>query len=112
MITRCPICETTLVPTASNIDLVCPNTNCPARNVNSLIHFVERDAMNIDGLGENMMEDFYNMGFIKSVTDIYKLSKRREEIIELEGYGNKSVDNLEISIGLPYTIFKFLLLNL
>ncbi|MBR1416195.1 MAG: NAD-dependent DNA ligase LigA [Bacilli bacterium] len=98
MIDRCPICETRLVYSASKIDLICPNVNCPARNVNSLIHFAERDAMNIDGLGEKMMEDFYNMGFIKDITDIYKLKSRREEIIELEGYGNKSVDNLENSI--------------
>ena len=98
MIDKCPICDAPLVPTASGIDLLCPNETCPARNVNSLIHFASRDAMNIDGLGDSMLEDFYNMGFISSITDIYKLKSRREEIIELEGYGIKSVDNLEISI--------------
>lgn len=98
MIENCPICNTKLVASASGIDLICPNENCSARNVNSLIHFAERNAMNIDGLGSSMMEDFYNMGFIKSIADIYRLKERREEIIELEGYGNKSVDNLEISI--------------
>ena len=98
MIDKCPICGTELVPSASKIDLLCPNSNCAARSVNSLIHFAERDAMNIDGLGENMMEDFYNLGFIKRIPDIYNLRNKREEIIELEGYGNKSVDNLEISI--------------
>ncbi len=98
MITNCPICNTPLVSTASGIDLICPNEKCAARSVNSLIHFASRDAMNIDGLGDSMLEDFYNMGFISKITDIYKLKERREEIIELEGYGNKSVDNLEISI--------------
>ena len=98
MIDKCPICETRLVESASGIDLVCPNTSCPARNVNALIHFAERDAMNIDGLGDQMMEDFYNLGFIKSIVDIYKLMEHKEEIIELEGYGNKSCDNLSISI--------------
>ena len=98
MIDKCPICNTILVPSTSQIDLLCPNEDCAARNVNSLIHFASRDAMNIEGLGDNMMEDFYNLGFIKNIIDIYKLKEHREEIIELEGYGNKSCDNLEMSI--------------
>ncbi len=98
MITNCPICGSELISSASGIDLICPNEKCAARSVNALIHFASRDAMNIDGLGDSMLEDFYNMKFISSITDIYKLKERREEIIELEGYGNKSVDNLEISI--------------
>ena len=98
MIDKCPICNTPLISSASQIDLLCPNINCAARNVNSLIHFAERDAMNIEGLGDNMMEDFYNLGFIKNIVDIYKLKEHRDEIIELEGYGNKSCDNLEMSI--------------
>ena len=98
MIDKCPICGTLLVPSASNIDLLCPNQNCSARNVNALIHFAARDAMNIEGLGDSMMEDFYNLGFIKNVLDIYKIKEHRNEIIELEGYGNKSCDNLEMSV--------------
>ena len=98
MIDKCPICNSTLIPSASNIDLLCPNEDCPARNVNALIHFAARDAMNIEGLGDSMMEDFYNLGFIKNIIDIYKLKEHRDEIIELEGYGNKSCDNLEMSI--------------
>ena len=99
MIENCPICGEKLIASASKIDMICPNTNCSARNVNSLIHFAERDAMNIEGLGDSMMEDFYNMGFIKTIDDIYRLDEHREEIIELEGYGNKSCDNLSISIN-------------
>ena len=98
MIDKCPICGSALVPSASQIDLLCPNEDCAARNVNALIHFAARDAMNIEGLGDNMMEDFYNLGFIKNILDIYKIKDHREEIIELEGYGNKSCDNLEMSI--------------
>jgi DNA ligase (NAD+) len=98
MIKLCPICGTPLVESASKIDMLCPNVHCQARNVNALIHFISRDAMNIDGLGENTMEDFYNMGFIKNITDIYSIKERREELIELEGFGNKSVDNLISSI--------------
>lgn len=98
MIENCPICGSELVPSASNIDLLCPNEDCAARNVNALIHFAARDAMNIEGLGDSMMEDFYNLGFIKNIVDIYKIKEHREEIIELEGYGNKSCDNLEMSV--------------
>ena len=60
MINNCPICGTKLELTDSKIDLYCPNEACPARQINSLIHFISRDAMNIDGLGEQIIEDFYN----------------------------------------------------
>ena len=98
MIDTCPICNTKLVESTSKIDMLCPNDKCPARNVNALIHFISRDAMNIDGLGDNTMEDFYNMGFIKDIMDIYTLKNHREDLIELEGFGNKSIDNLMIAI--------------
>lgn len=98
MITECPICGTKLELTDSKIDLYCPNISCPARKINSLIHFISRDAMNIDGLGEQIIEDFYNMGLIKDIPDIYTLNKDKEDLIELEGFGNKSVNNLLISI--------------
>lgn len=98
MITKCPICGTKLELTDSKIDLYCPNISCSARKINSLIHFISRDAMNIDGLGEQIIEDFYNMGLIKDIPDIYTLSKDKEDLIELEGFGNKSVSNLLISI--------------
>ncbi len=98
MITHCPICGEELVPSSTNIDLFCPNEKCPARNINALIHFVSRGAMNIDGLGERIMEDFYNMGIITNIIDIYHLEERKEELIELEGFGNKSVNNLLQSI--------------
>ena len=98
MIKECPICKTKLELTESKIDLYCPNELCPARQINSLIHFISRDAMNIEGLGEQIVEDFYNMGLIKDIPDIYNLSKEKEDLIELEGFGNKSVSNLLISI--------------
>ena len=98
MIKNCPICNTKLELSSSKIDYYCPNKNCPARMVNSLIHFISRDAMNIDGLGDRIMEDFYNLGIIKNIIDIYKLKDKKEELIELEGFGSKSVSNLLISI--------------
>lgn len=94
----CPICNAELIPTLSGIDLKCPNDKCPARNIESLIHYTDRKAMNIDGLGERIIEDFYNMGIITKLIDIYNLKDRREELIELEGFGPKSVDNLLDSI--------------
>ena len=78
----------------SNIDLLCPNNTCPARNIESLIHFVERQGMNIIGLGERIIEDFYNMGILTDFMSIYHLETKKEELMELEGFGSKSVNKL------------------
>lgn len=96
MIETCPMCGSKLVKEDANY--FCKNPHCPARKIESLIHFASRDTMNIDGLGERIIEDFYNMGFIKNIPDIYKLEKHKEDLIELEGFGNKSVNNLLDSI--------------
>lgn len=98
MITSCPICNTPLIRSTSGIDVLCPNNHCPARKIEGLIHFVSRPAMNIDGLGDAIIEDFYNMNIITKIEDIYNLKNRKEELIELEGFGNKSVDNLLTSV--------------
>ena len=98
MISNCPICNTVLVRSESLIDLYCPNNLCPARNIESLIHFASRGAMNIEGLGERIIEDFYNMNLITKITDIYNLDSKKNELILLEGFGNKSVDNLILAI--------------
>ena len=98
MITECPICHEPLVRSASGIDCICPNIHCPARNIEGLTHYVSRPAMNIDGLGDAIIEDFYNMGIITKIEDIYSLKDKKEDLIELEGFGNKSVDNLLTSI--------------
>ena len=94
MIKNCPICGSILEKKEGQVDYFCFNPNCDARNIEGLIHFVDRHAMNITGLGERIIEDFYNLGFIKNIMDIYKLKNHREDLIELEGFGNKSVDNL------------------
>ena len=94
MITNCPICNTKLIKKEDQTDYFCPNNNCPARHIESFIHFVSRPAMNIDGLGDRLMEDLYNFNFIKSIKDIYKLKDKKEELTKLEGYGEKSVNNL------------------
>lgn len=98
MIDSCPICNTLLIKKEGQVDYYCPNILCPARKVEGLIHYCSRKAMNIDGLGDEIIEDFYNMGFIKVIPDIYSLKDYRQDLIELEGYGNKSVDNLLAAI--------------
>lgn len=96
MIENCPMCASKLVKEDANY--FCKNDLCPARKIEGLIHFASRNTMNIDGLGERIIEDFYNMGFIKSISDIYLLSNHKEDLIELEGFGEKSVNNLLESI--------------
>ena len=94
MISNCPICDTKLIKKEGQADYYCPNLNCPARHIESFIHFVSRPAMNIDGLGDRLMEDLYNFKFISIIPDIYKLKDKKEALIKLEGYGEKSVTNL------------------
>ena len=94
MITECPMCHTSLVKKEGQVDYFCPNVKCPARHVEGLIHFVSRDAMNIDGLGDRIMEDFYNFHYIGNLADIYSLKQHEKDLIRLEGYGDKSVSNL------------------
>ena len=94
MISECPMCHTKLVKKEGQVDYFCPNNKCPARHIEGLIHFASRDAMNIDGLGDRIMEDFYNFGFIGNIADIYSLKKHEKDLIRLEGFGDKSVTNL------------------
>ena len=94
MIANCPIWNTKLIKIEEQVDYFCPNPNCPARHIESFIHFVSRPAMNIDGLGDRLMEDLYNFKFISKIPDIYKLKDKKDALTKLEGYGEKSVTNL------------------
>ncbi len=98
MISQCPVCGSKLEKVNSEIDYFCVNKNCEARKIENLIHFVSRDAMNIEGLGERIIEDFYNLNHIKNIPDIYKLNVYKKELIDLEGFGEKSINNLLESI--------------
>ena len=98
MIDKCPICGSNIIRKEEEADYFCPNVMCPARNVESLIHFASKDAMNIEGLGDSIMEDLYNYHYIKDISDIYKLDKYKDELESLEGYGEKSVHKLFDSI--------------
>lgn len=98
MIDNCPICHTKIIRKESEADYYCPNPSCPARKIENIIHYASRDAMNIDGMGESVIEDLYNEGFIKDIADIYDIDKYKEELISLEGYGVKKVENLKNAI--------------
>jgi DNA ligase (NAD+) len=98
MIKECPMCHTSLVKKEGQVAYFCPNKKCPARHVESLIHFASRDAMNIEGLGESVMEDLYNFHYIATIPDIYALKNYQKELSRLEGYGAKSISNLLTSI--------------
>ena len=92
MIHNCPICNSKLVKKDSSY--YCTNEKCDKKKIENLIHFVSRDAMYIEGFGDNIVEDFYNMGYLKSVVDFYELKQYKEELMELEGFGSKSINNL------------------
>jgi DNA ligase (NAD+) len=98
MIENCPICQTKLIKKEGQVDHYCPNIHCPARKIESLIHYASKHAMDIDGLGDEIIEDFFNLGYIKSIKDIYFLNEHKEDLEELEGYGKKSIDNLLTAI--------------
>ena len=96
MAETCPICHSKLVKKDSAY--YCVNNKCDKKKIENLIHFVSRDAMYIDGFGDRIIEDFYNMGYLKDVSDFYELKKYKDELMELEGFGEKSINNLLDSI--------------
>lgn len=98
MISNCPICHTKIVRNPLEADYYCPNKQCPARKIENIIHFASREAMNIDGMGEAVIEDLYNEGFITSILDIYNIENYQDELANLEGYGSKKINNLQLAI--------------
>ena len=98
MATNCPICNSKLSQIDEEAAHYCLNPNCDKKNIEKLIHFASRDAMNIDGLGEKIVEQFYNLGFLKSIQDIYRLKDHKDELKQLEGFGEKSITKLLVGI--------------
>ena len=98
MIDKCPICDFYVVRKEEEADYYCPNNDCPARRIENIIHFVSRDAMNIDGMGEAVIEQLYNEGFINDITDIYDFDRYKDELTKLDGYGKKKIDNFRYAI--------------
>lgn len=109
----CPVCgeETEIIALRDGKALKCPNPNCKAQRISSLEHFVSRDALNIEGLSEATIEKFIEKGFIDNYTDIFKLEKYKTEIVSMDGFGEKSYNNLisaidkSKSVALPNFIY-------
>lgn len=101
MISECPMCHEKIVKKDGNVDYYCVNPKCPKRNIEGIIHYVSRDALNIEGLGDEIVEELYNLGFVRSIVDLYSLSDKKKQIMEFDGYGEKSlnkiIDNIEAS---------------
>lgn len=92
MITECPKCGTTL--TYKDPLHFCLNDNCPARNVEKLIHFASKGAMDIDGLGERVVEILFEHNLIKDIPDLFKLAQKTDSLLTIEGFGERSVTKL------------------
>ena len=92
MISNCPVCGYPLIK--KDAMHFCLNPHCEARKVESIIHFASKGAMDIEGLGEKIAEQLFNQGFFHNIADIYDLGTHRDEIISLDGWQSKSVDNL------------------
>ena len=92
MPTHCPECESELVRLEGEVALRCVDPSCPAHIREGIIHFVSRDAMNIDGLGEKVVTQLFQAELIRNAADLYRLQK--DQLVQLERMGEKSVDNL------------------
>ncbi len=94
--TECPCCggKTEIRSIAEAESLYCTNAECPAKKLKSFALFVSRDAMNIDGMSEATLEKFIGAGILKSLTDLYHMDRYELKIVEMEGFGQKSYDNL------------------
>lgn len=94
MISKCPICHQPLVRKENESSHYCINEKCPGRIVSSLIYFCSNSGMDIEGLGEKLVQNLYDLGYIKTILDVYHLQEHREELLKIEGLGEKSVDTL------------------
>ena len=97
---HCPVCggETMVRQIGEAQSLYCTNGECPAKKIKSFTLFVSRDALNIEGLSEATLEKIIDRGFVREYADLFELSRYREEMIQMEGFGEKSFDNLLGSI--------------
>jgi DNA ligase (NAD+) len=95
---RCPACGTDLVQPPGEVQFRCPNRSCPAQIQQGLEHFASRGAMDIEGLGEKRVRTFFDAGLVRSFADIYDLPGRREELVGMDGFKDRSVDNLLAAI--------------
>lgn len=94
MIEHCPVCQSRLERKEDEADYYCMNPDCSGKNLFKLIHFASRVAMDIDTLGEKVVELLHEQTFLQQISDIYKLKDHYDALIELDGFGKKSVDKL------------------
>ncbi|MGA9293459.1 MAG: NAD-dependent DNA ligase LigA [Ignavibacteriaceae bacterium] len=95
---NCPVCGSSLFKPEDEVAYYCVNSECPAQVKGRIEHFAARGAMDIEGLGEALINLFVEMGFLKTYADIYDLQEKREELVNIDRLGEKSVDNLLNSI--------------
>ncbi len=95
---KCPVCKAPLQRPEGEANHYCTNYLCPAQVQGRLEHFVARNAMDIEGLGYSIIEKFISLGYLRDITDIYRLYKHVAELKRLEGFGDKSIDNIMKSI--------------
>lgn len=96
----CPVCggKTEIVQSAGAMTLYCTNSECQAKHIKKFEHFVERNALNIEGISEQTLEKFIDNGFIKEFSDIYHLDRYKDDIISMEGFGVKSYEKIIESV--------------
>ncbi len=114
---NCPVCDSILIRKEGEVAYRCLNQNCEAKDIRSLIYFVSKAGMNIDGFGEAVVKTFVEEGFITDFADIYNLKNLEHQITELDGFGKKSFDKLVLSIdnsknNPPYMLLCALGINL
>jgi len=104
---NCPECGTTLIRKDGEVAFYCPNdVACPPQIVGKIQHFISRRAMNIDGLGDETIETFYQRGLVKHISDLYTLKNRADELKNIERFGERSIENMlkgiELSKEMPF----------
>lgn len=91
---KCPVCRSKIIQPPNEVVLYCENPECPAQIKGRLIHFASRGAMDIEGLGEALIELFVEKGYLKTFADIYDLKNKKEDLVKIDRLGKKSIDNL------------------
>lgn len=95
---NCPVCNSVLYKPENEVAIYCENHQCPAQVKGRIEHFAARGAMDIEGLGESLINLFVNLGYLNTYADIYSLHNHREELVQIERLGEKSIDNLLTAI--------------
>src|SRR5690606_20425377 len=97
--THCPVCNTVLIRKEGEAVHYCPNElGCPPQIVGKIQHFISRKAMDIEGMGNETVEVLYKKGLLKQISDLYQLHHHKEELEQIERFGEKSINNMLLGI--------------